>query len=102
MSTGAERRRRLLLTAAGVLMAVAAIVVFVGADSDSDGGQAGGPGSEAGSRFRPDGQPDQTRARDLSATETERRAARLFVAGFPTATGPQRVWGGLFISDANY
>jgi beta-N-acetylhexosaminidase len=102
MSTGASRRRRLLLTAAGVVMAVAAIVVFVGSDSGSDGRTARGPGNEAGSRFRPDEQPDQGTERDLTAAETERRAARLFIAGFPTGTGPQRVWGGLLVSDANY
>ena len=102
MSTDAGRGRRLLFIAAGVLMAVAAIVVFVSSDSGSGDRRASGPGNEAGSRFQADEQPEQGARPELTADETARRAARLFVAGFPTGTGPQRAWGGLLVTDTNY
>jgi beta-N-acetylhexosaminidase len=101
-STDSGRRPRRLLALAGVLMALAAIVVLV--TSGGDDGPAGdrAPASEAGSRFRGDERPEPATGKELSAAETERRVARLFVAGFATQSGPQRVWGGVLVSDANY
>ena len=102
MSTGAERRTRLILAVAGVLMAAAAIVVLLDSGGGSDTARDRPPANEAGSRFGSEEPATQPATRDLSAAETERRVARLFVAGFSTGAGPQRVWGGLLVSDANY
>jgi beta-N-acetylhexosaminidase len=102
MSTEAGRGRRVVLIVAGVLMAVAAIVVFVGSGDGAADRPGGGPGNEAGSRFRGDEPARDKAAPELTSAETEARVARLFIAGFPTATGPQRAWGGLLVTDTNY
>src|SRR5688572_4247701 len=102
MSTETGRGRRVVLIVAGVLMAVAAIVVFVGSGDGGADRPAGGPGNEAGSRFRGDEPARDKAAPELTSAETEARVARLFIAGFATATGPQRAWGGLLVTDTNY
>ena len=102
MSTSPQRRTRRLLTAAGVLMALAAIVVLVTAGGDDGSARDRAPAVEAGSRYREEERPEPGGASRLSAAETERRVARLFIGGFSTGRGPQRVWGGLLVSDANY
>jgi beta-N-acetylhexosaminidase len=102
MSTARARGTRVAFAVAGVLMAAAAIVLFVvdpGAQAPAGDAR---PAGEAGSRFRPEAPTDGGDAPRLSAAEAERRVARLFVAGFPTRTGPQRIWGGLLVSEANY
>ena len=102
MSTEAGRGRRVVLTVAGILMAVAAIVVFVTSGGGDGDGRAGDPGTEAGSRFKGNDPARDGSAQELTSSETAARVARLFVAGFPTRTGPQRAWGGLLVSDTNY
>lgn len=84
-------------------MAAAAIVLFVVSPGSSEPIGDPVPTGEAGSRFggattatAPTGTPA------MSAAAAERLVERLFVAGFPTRTGPQRSWGGLLVTDANF
>jgi beta-N-acetylhexosaminidase len=103
MSTSPLRRTRIVFVLAGVLMAAAALALLVAGEDPPERRSADrAPGTEAGSRFRDDPRTGDARPADLSAAEIERRVARLFVAGFPTATGPQRHWGALLVTDANY
>jgi beta-N-acetylhexosaminidase len=99
MSTGV----RWAFSVAGALMAAAAIVLFVVSPGASAPAGDPVPTGEAGSRF---GTPTATQAAPagprLSKSATERLVERLFVAGFPTRTGPQRNWGGLLVTDANF
>jgi beta-N-acetylhexosaminidase len=97
-STGPRR----LLAVVGALMAAAAVVLFVVGPGGSDERRDARPAGEAGSRFRGATEGTSTGAGAASAAAIERRVAQLFVAGFATRTGPQRTWGGLLVSDANY
>jgi beta-N-acetylhexosaminidase len=116
-----DRRRRLrrLLAAAGVLMAIGAVVLIV-LDPLSDDG-AGGDVPPAGSRFgEGEGQRDQSLLDALApvlgakAAEeqvpVEQAVAQLFAVGFEGREAPralldrmrERAWGFLLVGETNY
>lgn len=97
--------RRWPLVVAGVAMAVAAVVVLLVSGASEDGGSA--PVREGGSRFADGGTTATTGtttapAAGSNSAALEREAAALFVAGFASERGPQRIWGGLLVTDANF
>ncbi|HWT94760.1 MAG TPA: glycoside hydrolase family 3 N-terminal domain-containing protein [Solirubrobacteraceae bacterium] len=93
--------RRWPLVVAGLAMAVAAVVVLLVSGASEDGGSE--PVREGGSRFADGGTTATTPAPSAgSNSAVERDAAQLFVAGFASERGPQRVWGGLLLTDANF
>jgi beta-N-acetylhexosaminidase len=89
-----------MLALAGLLMAVAAIVLFaVGPGSDDGGGEGAVP--QGGSRFGGE------RATDRPATggrsqPIEQAIPQLFVVGFPGEQRPERAYGALLVRDTNY
>ena len=96
-----EHRRglRRVLAAAGVLMAIAAVVVLV---AGTGGGEGDDAVPEAGSRYREEGAAARSVGDADSAGQLERDVAQLFVAGFQNAKLPTRRWGGVLVSDANF
>lgn len=103
MSTSPRHRARRLLALLGVLMAGAALALFVvGPGGSSDGPGDAAPAGEAGSRFRGETAAASGVSPTASAAALERRVAELVIAGFPVEPGPQRVWGGLLVTDTNY
>lgn len=103
MSTDQPHGVRFGFLGAGALMAAAAIVLFLVAPGTSQPTGDPVPTGEAGSRFGggTSTQVAPTPAR-MSAGQAARLVERLIVAGFPTRTGPQRPWGGLLVTDANF
>ncbi len=94
-----RRGARRLLAVAGLLMAIAAIVVFA---VGPGGGDDGGPVPEAGSRFRDEAGAARSVGQGEARQPLERAVAQLFVAGFENARGPSRPWGALLVTDANF
>jgi beta-N-acetylhexosaminidase len=99
--TAASPRRgaRRVLAVAGVLMAIAAAVLFA---VGPGGGDEAGDVPEAGSRFRDEAGAAREVGQAERAGRLERDVAQLFVAGFQNQRPPRRRWGALLVSDVNY
>jgi beta-N-acetylhexosaminidase len=98
-TTAPRRGLRRVLAAAGVLMAIAAVVVLV---AGTGGGPDGGTLPEAGSRFRDETGAARNVGDAESRGELARDVAQLFVVGFQNERPPTRRWGGVVVSDANF
>ena len=118
------RLRRAALALAGILMAVAAIVVFAVGDGGDGSGEPTGPIPEAGSKFGESQDSDRPttllqalapllaseEARDAAQLPLDRAAAQVLVVGFegrePSKDLSDRIasedWGGLYVTDANF
>ena len=100
MSTERRKGARRALALAGLLMIVAAIVVFaVGPGSGDDGD--GGPVPEAGSRFGGERATDRPQTGGKQQP-IELAVPQLFVVGFPGEERPDRAYGALVVRDTNY
>ena len=97
-ATGPRRGPRFGLAVAGVLMALAALVLF----AVGSGGGGDGDATKAGSGVRGGpGAPPSVGAGD-GAQELERDVAQLFVVGFQNRRPPTRRYGGVLVSDVNF
>jgi beta-N-acetylhexosaminidase len=100
MTSEGRRGARRMLAIAGLLMAVAAIVLFaVGPGSGDDEGDRAVP--QGGSRFGGERATDRTRTGGRSQP-IEQALPQLFVVGFPAEERPERTYGALLVRDTNY
>lgn len=88
-ATTPRRRARRVLALAGLLMAIAAAVVFAVAPGGED---EGGTVPEAGSRFRDEAGAARSIGEGAARQPLERAVAQLFVAGFQNDRRPPRPW----------
>src|SRR5688572_4743463 len=100
MTSEGRRGARRALALAGLLMAVAAIVVFaIGPGSGEE--REDGAVPQGGSRFGGDRATDRVTVGGRSQP-VEQALPQLFVVGFPGEERPERTYGALLVRDTNY